>query len=66
MNDLQTYESRAAQARSEAEEAKLDNVRDRCLRAADAWEQMAERVRRTDQFRATLAADKARAAGLAE
>jgi hypothetical protein len=60
------YEARAADARTEAEAATLDNVRDRCLRAATAWEAMAARAHRGDAFRAKQAADKAAAALAAE
>jgi hypothetical protein len=60
------YEARAADARSEAAAATLDNVRDRCLRAASAWEAMAARAHRGDTFRAKLAAEKQAAALAAE
>jgi hypothetical protein len=48
---LQFYLDRAAQARADAEAASLDNVRDRCLRAEDAWNRMADRAARTEQLR---------------
>jgi hypothetical protein len=48
---LQFYLARAAQARADAEAATLDNVRDRCRRAEDAWTRMAERAARTEQMR---------------
>ena len=51
--------ARAVEARAEAESATLDNVRDRCLRAAVAWETMAARVHRTEVYRAAHAAAKA-------
>ena len=38
------YLERAAEARRDADATPLQNVRDRCLRAAEAWEQMAARV----------------------
>ena len=60
------YTARAAEARAEAEKATLDNVRDRCLRAAGAWEAMAARAHRSDVFRARLAAEKDSAAASAE
>jgi len=60
------YEARAAQARSEAEAATLDNVRDRCLRAAAAWDAMAARAQRGDTLRAKQAAEKEAAALAAE
>jgi hypothetical protein len=53
------YAARAAEARSDAEAATLSNVRERCLRAADAWEAMATRAHRGDVARAKQAADKA-------
>ncbi|MDB5671200.1 MAG: hypothetical protein JWO25_2159, partial [Alphaproteobacteria bacterium] len=53
------YSARAAEARADADAAKLDNVRDRCLRAAAAWEAMAARAHRSDSMRANQAAEKA-------
>ncbi len=47
----QFFLDRAAQARADADAAILDNVRDRCLRAEDAWSRMAERSARTEQMR---------------
>ena len=47
------YRSRAEQALEEAEAATLDNVRERCLRAAAAWAAMAERGERADAMRAS-------------
>lgn len=57
------YAARAAEARDAAESATLDNVRERCLRSAAAWEGMAARAARTDQMRLRQAAEKASAAG---
>jgi hypothetical protein len=48
---LEFYLERAAQARAEAEAATLENVRDRCLRSATAWTEMAARVERTEKLR---------------
>jgi hypothetical protein len=48
---LQFYLDRAAQAKADADAATLGNVRDRCLRAEDAWNRMAERAARTEQMR---------------
>jgi len=59
---LDFYEARAADARTEAEKATLDNVRDRCLRAASAWEAMAARAHRGEEYRSKQAAEKAAAA----
>jgi len=58
---LDFYRARAAEARADAEAASLENVRQRCLRAAAAWEDMADRAARTDRMRARQEADKAAA-----
>ena len=58
------YLERAAEARRDAQATPLQNVRERCLRAAEAWEQMAARVERTGRMRAETEAKKA--AALAE
>ena len=55
------YLERAAEARRDAAHTPLQNVRDRCLRAAEAWEQMAARVERTGRMRAETEAKKAAA-----
>jgi hypothetical protein len=59
---LDFYRARAAEARADAEAATLENVRQRCLRAAAAWEDMADRAARTDRMRARQDAEKAAAA----
>jgi hypothetical protein len=59
MSILEFYNERAAQCRAEAEGSKLVNVRDRCLSAAWAWDNMADRVRRTQSYRLEDAARKA-------
>ncbi|WP_343070176.1 hypothetical protein [Sphingomonas sediminicola] len=64
LKDRDVYRLRAEQARAEADEATLENVRDRCLRAEAAWMEMATRADRTEKMRADLAA--AKAAQLAE
>jgi hypothetical protein len=56
------YTARAAEARKDAEAATLDNVRDRCMRAAAAWDAMAARAHRSDTHRAKAEAEKAAAA----
>ena len=61
-SQLEFYRARAAEARADAEAATLDNVRNRCLRAAEAWEAMAARAHRSDVFRAKQAAEKDAAA----
>lgn len=58
---LNFYRERAAEAGRDAADAKLDNVRDRCLRAEEAWLGMAARVERSERLRADSAAIKAAA-----
>jgi hypothetical protein len=53
------YSARAAEARNDAAAANLSNVRERCLRAAAAWEAMAARAHRSDVMRERQAAEKA-------
>lgn len=58
--DLEMYLARAEAARVEADQATLDNVRDRCLRAEAAWRDMAARAELTQKMRArTLEAKQA-------
>ncbi|AYJ86712.1 hypothetical protein D3Y57_13020 [Sphingomonas paeninsulae] len=52
MSPLQFYRDQAVRSHAEADAATLDNVRVRCTRAAIAWEEMAERISRTDAMRA--------------
>ena len=52
------YEERAAECRQQATEASLTNVRDRCLNAADAWDNMAARMRKTKAFREANEAER--------
>jgi hypothetical protein len=56
------YLLRANEARTDADAATLDNVRERCLRAEAAWLEMAARAERTDRMR--ISAEKAKAAKL--
>jgi hypothetical protein len=63
MSEVSFYRARAAQCRAEAEAATLDNVRERCLRAEEAWIVMAERGERADAMRADRDAAKAAANG---
>jgi hypothetical protein len=56
--------SRAEQARSDADAATLDNVRDRCRRSEAAWTELAERAQRTERLRA--ASEKQKAEAMAE
>lgn len=53
------YRARAAESAAEAKLARLDNVRDRCLRAEAAWLAMAERLTRAEAMREKQAAAKA-------
>ncbi len=46
------YLARAAEARAQAETISLENVRQRCLRAEEAWLAMARRVADTEARRA--------------
>lgn len=62
MTDRENYLLRAAEARAQADATSLDNVRERCLRSAAAWNEMAARAERTEQMRQTLLADKEKAA----
>lgn len=64
MSQHDFYRTRAAECRAEAEAATLANVRQRCLRAEAAWNEMAARAARTERMRARSEADKA--AALAE
>lgn len=45
-DEARIYRERAAGQRANAATASLDNVRDRCVRAAIAWETMADRAER--------------------
>jgi hypothetical protein len=56
---LAFYLERAADARAVAGAATLDNVRDRWLRAAASWSEMAARSERGEVMRAKLIAEKA-------
>jgi len=47
----QTYRAHAARAAADAEATDLENVRERNLRSARAWDEMAERQDRTEQAR---------------
>ncbi len=47
MSTLDFYRAQAAKANKDAAETALDNVRDRNLRAAAAWDAMAQQIERT-------------------
>lgn len=51
------YRARAAAARAEAKAATLENVRERCLRSAAAWDEMAASAERTEILRAKREAE---------
>jgi hypothetical protein len=45
------YRTQAARAQSEADQAVLSNVRERCLRAVAAWTSMADRGEAVETLR---------------
>ncbi len=51
-NDAAFFRRQASTQRLEASAATLDNVRQRCERAAASWDAMATRAERTDTLRA--------------
>ncbi|KQR88141.1 hypothetical protein [Sphingomonas sp. Leaf343] len=51
-DDAAFYRNRAIVERTNSEAATLQNVKDRCDRAASTWEQMAVRAERTQVMRA--------------
>lgn len=53
------YLARAAESARDAENATLDNVRERCRRSEAAWRSMAERIARGEAMRDGIAAEKA-------
>lgn len=60
--DLDLYLSRAGEARAAAEEATLENVREQCLRAEEAWLSMARRLERLIVMQERNESEKAAAA----
>ncbi|MCU6454464.1 hypothetical protein LPN01_10290 [Sphingomonas sp. A2-49] len=64
-SDATFFRKQADQERSNAADATLDNVRDRCERAARSWEAMASRAERTEVMRDQRAAATRAAATLA-
>ncbi|HEX8401340.1 MAG TPA: hypothetical protein VF628_06505 [Allosphingosinicella sp.] len=66
MSQRDFYLARAAESKSEADAALLDNVRVRCLRSEAAWNDMAARAGRAERMRARLIAEKAESAVPAE
>ena len=59
------YSERAADARRDAEAASLDNVRERWLCSAAAWDAMSARAARAERNRAEIEARKAAEAAAA-
>lgn len=51
MRDSDTFTAHAARCREEAADARLDNVRERALRAEAAWAAMAVRSLKTEASR---------------
>lgn len=58
MTHKDEYHERAKDARLQADASNLDNVRDKLLRSAAAWEVMAEREERVAAAREARARDK--------
>lgn len=52
MSQAEQYRAQALAAEAAANAATLDNVRERNLRSAKAWHEMADKAVRTDQLRA--------------
>ncbi len=59
--NLEFYLARANQARTEAEEATLDHVRERCRRSQAAWQQLADRAERSELMKEAEALRKSEA-----
>lgn len=59
MQELENYLARAREARTAADAATLDNVREQCLRAEEAWLSMARRVERLNVMQERNEAAKA-------
>lgn len=53
------YDARAKEAAAEAKAATLDNVRERVLRSAAAWQDMADRARTIEKERTKAAEARA-------
>lgn len=64
-DDPTLYRARAALELANAEATSLDNVRDRCERAAKAWTKMADQAERTLEQRRQRDAATAEKANLA-
>ena len=59
MTPFEMYSQRAEECHREAAATTLINVRTRCLRAAAAWQEMADRAVQTETYRSSEAARKA-------
>jgi hypothetical protein len=57
--NLQFFLARADQARTEAEAATLDHVRERCRRSEAAWNALAAQAQRSERLRTEEAERKA-------
>jgi hypothetical protein len=57
--DLEFYLARAAQARTDADSATLDHVRERCRRSEGAWVALADRAQRSERLKAAEAERRA-------
>lgn len=64
-NTIDFYLSQVAACNAEAERSTLVNVRDRNLRAAAAWQEMADKMLATEQNRAVNESKRAEAAASA-
>lgn len=62
MSDRDNYLARASEARAAAEQATLDNVRERCLRSEEAWLSMARRLDKLSAMQEVNQAAKVEAA----
>jgi hypothetical protein len=58
-SNLQFFLARAEEARTQAEAATLDHVRERCRRSEAAWTMLADKARRSEQLRIEEAERKA-------
>ena len=57
-SNLQFFLARAEQARSEADAATLDHVRERCRRSEAAWQALADRAEHSERLREAEAVRK--------
>ena len=58
-SNLDFFLARAAQARTEAEAATLDHVRERCRRSEAAWQALADKAAHSERMRLAEAKRKA-------